>query len=225
MHERFHLQLYLGTAFLEFIGLFVLVVVLWWMRESIGRWRSGAGGRAPAWIAGGLALCTSLGMVGMALFTAFAAPRLIDSVEWMEAGKQEQTALIDQPAPQLRFHGVANDRHYDLEEFRGDVVLLNFWATWCRPCRKEMPDLERLQQELGGRSLTVIHLSEEPRKTLTRYLDKQQPANLHAYVEHSRLPAFALPTTYLVDREGLVRDLRVGGGRYDDFTSMVEPYL
>ena len=104
-------------------------------------------------------------------------------------------------------------------------MLVNFWGTWCGPCRREMPALERLTDELGASGLTVIHLSEESREKIRRYVERERLANLHVYAPSTQWPAYALPTTYVVDREGVVRDLRVGAGSYEEFAGMVEPYL
>src|SRR6266404_4886802 len=60
--------------------------------------------------------------------------------------------------PEFRFKDDAGGSH-TLAEFRGKVVLLNVWATWCGPCRKEMPTLDRLQEQLSGPDFTVVALS------------------------------------------------------------------
>jgi thiol-disulfide isomerase/thioredoxin len=69
-------------------------------------------------------------------------------------------SVFDQPrsVPEIRFQ---DDQGHDLTltDFRGLVVLLNVWATWCLPCRKEMPTLDRLQARLGGKDFLVIALS------------------------------------------------------------------
>jgi peroxiredoxin len=62
---------------------------------------------------------------------------------------------------------------YTLDSLRGKVVLLNFWATWCPPCRKEMPDMEKLHQKFGDR-LVVLAVSDEDRATVTGFIEKQK---------------------------------------------------
>jgi len=96
-----------------------------------------------------------------------------------------------------------------LEEWRGKVVLLNLWATWCGPCRKEMPDLDRLKAELGGEDFDLVALSidrtglDKPRK----FLEEIGVKNLKLYNNSSgklaaSLKAFGMPTTLLLNREG-----------------------
>jgi thiol-disulfide isomerase/thioredoxin len=225
MYGQLYKQALFGVFFWEVICIVVLVVTLLWLRQSVGMARSGAGSRAQVVVAGTLVAAAVVVAIASAVFGAVGLPWLIDSLEQHAAGSQEQRALLDRPAPELRFTSVGDDNAYLLTELRGSVVLVNFWATWCGPCRNEMPDLEKLQADYRSRGLVVVHLSDEARDKLERYVQKNQPANLHAYAETIQWPVFAFPTTYLVDREGVVRDLKIGGRSYDDFAEMVEPLL
>lgn len=97
----------------------------------------------------------------------------------------------------------------DLSKWKGRVVLLNLWATWCAPCRKEMPDLAKLQTLLGGPDFEVVALSLD-RKGLAAsqaFLKETGVGNLAAYVEPegktlSAVQALGLPATILIDRNG-----------------------
>jgi thiol-disulfide isomerase/thioredoxin len=97
----------------------------------------------------------------------------------------------------------------DLSKWKGRVVLLNLWATWCVPCRKEMPDLAKLQTALGGPDFEVVALSLD-RKGLAAsqaFLKDIGAANLAAYAEPDGKPlttlqALGLPATILIDRNG-----------------------
>ena len=97
----------------------------------------------------------------------------------------------------------------DLSAFKGKVVLLNLWATWCAPCRKEMPDLNALQKELGGVQFEVVALSidrgtpEKPKE----FLAEVGASALKFYHDPTSQAGFALmaigmPTTLLIDRQG-----------------------
>jgi thiol-disulfide isomerase/thioredoxin len=96
-----------------------------------------------------------------------------------------------------------------LADFRGKVVLLNIWATWCAPCRREMPTLERLQAELGGPDFEVVALSID-RKGLSvvkEFYEELGLQQLGIYVDASgtasrELSALGIPTTLLIDHEG-----------------------
>lgn len=100
-------------------------------------------------------------------------------------------------------------RGLTLAEFRGRVVLLNLWATWCSPCRKEMPALDRLQQRLGGPRFQVVPLSIERdgAAAVQSFYEETGVRTLGVYVDSSGQAASALgvvgiPTTLLIDAEG-----------------------
>jgi thiol-disulfide isomerase/thioredoxin len=105
----------------------------------------------------------------------------------------------------------ANDKGETLTvaNWQGRVVLLNLWATWCAPCRKEMPDLSKLQSSLGGPDFEVVALSVD-RKGLDAskaFLAETGVSNLAAYIEPdakslAALQALGLPATVLIDRTG-----------------------
>jgi len=96
-----------------------------------------------------------------------------------------------------------------LAEWKGKVILLNLWATWCAPCRKEMPDLDRLQASLGGKNFEVVAVSidkADPKKPKA-FLDQIKVRNLNFYHDPTArvgltLKAYGLPTTLLINREG-----------------------
>jgi len=96
-----------------------------------------------------------------------------------------------------------------LSDWKGKVVLLNMWATWCVPCRKEMPSLERLQKELGGDTFEVVAMSVDRGgvPASRKFLDEIKISGLKLYAESTAksvgmLRAPGLPTTILIDREG-----------------------
>jgi thiol-disulfide isomerase/thioredoxin len=76
------------------------------------------------------------------------------------SGNQLELSVFDQPhaLPEVRFQD-DQGRDLTLVDFQGRVVVLNVWATWCLPCRKEMPTLDRLQARLGGKDFLVVALS------------------------------------------------------------------
>jgi thiol-disulfide isomerase/thioredoxin len=96
-----------------------------------------------------------------------------------------------------------------LSQWQGRVVLLNLWATWCAPCRKEMPTLADLQKQLGSKDFEVVALSVD-RKGLeasSAFLKETGADSLGLYVDATTqsledLQAFGLPVTLLIDRKG-----------------------
>ncbi|WP_417526185.1 TlpA family protein disulfide reductase [Marinovum sp.] len=96
-----------------------------------------------------------------------------------------------------------------LTSYHGKVVLLNFWATWCAPCRKEMPMLADLQTELGGEDFEVVTLAtgRNPAPSMTRFFESIDVDNLPLHRDPDQaiargLGVFGLPTTVILDRDG-----------------------
>jgi thiol-disulfide isomerase/thioredoxin len=96
-----------------------------------------------------------------------------------------------------------------LSDWKGRVVLINLWATWCAPCRKEMPDLAKLQQELGSDQFEVVAISVDRKgaEASSAFLKETGSDTLKLYVEPttkivSELQSAGLPATILVDRQG-----------------------
>ena len=113
-------------------------------------------------------------------------------------------------------------RDLTLADFRGRVVLLNIWATWCVPCREEMPTLDALQEKMGGGDFHVLPLSIDRAgmKIVRRFYDEIGLRHLDTYLaEDIRvMAAFAvvgLPTTILIDRDGFERGRLVGPAEWD----------
>lgn len=98
----------------------------------------------------------------------------------------------------------------NLEQLRGRVVLVNFWAVWCPPCRKEMPSMARLGEKLKDRAFTILGVNVgESREEIRAFL-RQVPVNFPILLdsEGERLKpwqVFAFPTSYVVDKKGQVR--------------------
>lgn len=110
--------------------------------------------------------------------------------------------------PELRFVD-GDGRSRTLADFEGKVVLLNVWATWCPPCRKEMPALDHLQAALGGSAFEVVALSIDRAgvEPVRRFYGETEVKHLGIYIDTSgkalrALGAVGLPITLLLDRAG-----------------------
>lgn len=104
-----------------------------------------------------------------------------------------------------------------LRAFRGEVVLLNVWASWCPACEREMPSLQRLHEETGHRGLRVVGVSVDPPgsgERVREFLERfgiSYPILLDPQDRISGLfGIIGIPTSYLVDRRGMVRDVWIG---------------
>ena len=111
----------------------------------------------------------------------------------------------------------------NLESFRGKVVVLNLWATWCTPCVAEMPTLDHLQQQLQGLGVVVVALSIDRGgpDVVKGFFEENGIKHLGVYVDPTmrsqfELKVIGLPTTILIDREGRERGRLVGPAEWDD---------
>ena len=111
--------------------------------------------------------------------------------------------------PALALEDLAG-RIHRLADYRGSVVLVNFWATWCEPCRAEMPSMDRLRRSLQGRRFEVLAVNlAEPLSRIQKYLDTL-PLGFPVLRDRDSAVAKAwkarlLPASYLIGRDGRIR--------------------
>jgi peroxiredoxin len=122
--------------------------------------------------------------------------------------------LAGQPAPDFALKSSTGE-NLRLSEYRGDVVMINFWATWCGPCRQEMPLLDQLysRYERVGFSLLGVNIDDDSSRAMDmiRELGVSFPVLFDVRKEVSKLyNVDAMPVTVLVDREGNVRHIHKG---------------
>jgi thiol-disulfide isomerase/thioredoxin len=135
------------------------------------------------------------------------------------------------PAPPVSFADQAG-KTASLADFRGHVVLVNLWSTWCAPCLKEMPSLARLQAKMGA--LTILAISEDRQgaTVVPPFIEKNQIKGLAIYldpgndVDHA-LGVEGLPTSFLIDRDGRILGELQGAADWDApaMMSLIETYL
>lgn len=123
----------------------------------------------------------------------------------------------------LVFADAAGNRR-TLDDFHGKLILLNIWATWCPPCREEMPTLDRLQATLGGPDFAVVALSidagESGLALVRRFYREAGVQHLPIYIDSigeaaGKLGSVGLPTTLLIDRDGQEIGRTVGPASWD----------
>jgi cytochrome c-type biogenesis protein len=139
--------------------------------------------------------------------------------------------------PELKSFSAAPDvelqtldgKSFNLAELRGRVVLLNFWATWCIPCRSEIPELNAMHRDLEPRGLEIVGVSTYDGAERVREFWKDIKQDYRVVLGNqgveSKFAVSGLPTTFILDREGRIRAKIVGERRRDTFEAAVKPLL
>ncbi|MGH2668134.1 MAG: TlpA disulfide reductase family protein [bacterium] len=155
---------------------------------------------------------TALGLVMALVFGVALAIKIAPEVKLLEPGDA---------APEFTARNVRTGRPASIADYRGQVVLLNVWATWCQPCRLEMPSMERLHRRLGGPDFKVVAVS----------IDKEDEAVVLAFVRelgltfdilHDRSGAIqqvyqttGVPESFVIDRSGVIIKKVIGAAEWD----------
>ncbi|MER8763688.1 MULTISPECIES: TlpA disulfide reductase family protein [unclassified Mesorhizobium] len=159
---------------------------------------------------------SKLAMVLVGMLLAFSWP--------VSAAEPPQNFAVHEapvPVPEISFED-GNGKPKTLADFHGKVVLLNVWATWCAPCRKEMPTLDRLQAKLGGPDFEVVALSMDRAgpDAVKMFYGEIGVTHLALNIDSSAkamftLGAVGLPMTLLIDRDGKEIGRLIGPAEWD----------
>lgn len=147
---------------------------------------------------------------------------LLAATAMVGCGKKEATlgnAELDKPAPKFSLLDTEGNR-VELAAMKGKVVFVNFWATWCPPCREEMPSMLRLSRKMEGKPFVMLTVltNDDPAKakafyraiggSLTTLVDpKAEVANAYGIT--------GVPETFIVDKQGILRKKFIGGWPWD----------
>ncbi|HZJ44569.1 MAG TPA: cytochrome c biogenesis protein/redoxin [Pyrinomonadaceae bacterium] len=185
----------------------------------------------------GLALILIGGAIASGYATRLASSRLASMLPNLEARIRPAEGGVQvvadgealEQAPQLELETV-NGKILNLESLHGHVVLLNFWATWCGPCRDEIPELNSLEHDFSDSGLKVIGVSWDDSGEGIRQFQTEIPQDYTVALGGENLQAqFAgirsLPATIVIDREGRIRQKIIGARDKKGFASVVEPLL
>ncbi len=117
--------------------------------------------------------------------------------------------------PAKEFSVQDSDRKVSLDQFRGQIVVLNFWATWCPPCLEELPSLMTMQDRMRGRGIVVVGVSIDVDQDAYHRFLKQQGINFLTVRDPEQKVAglygtAGWPETYIIDRQGVLRRKFVG---------------
>ena len=137
--------------------------------------------------------------------------------------------IKNKKAPSLSFKIILDDEEKNIQDYFGNVILVNFWATWCSPCLKEIPDFNRLHTEFKDKGFVLISLSDESRKTLIDFTSQNPLVTVSGYVENYQWLDINLgtirPVTFLIDKKGKVLEYYTGAYNFDFYKKKIVPLL
>jgi peroxiredoxin len=133
------------------------------------------------------------------------------------------------PAPEFSLSDLAGKK-LRLSDYRGHVVLLDFWATWCDPCKREIPHFVEMQNRYGPQGLQVIGISMDDDEKLAREFQKQFKMNYPVAIGSTELAdqyggILGLPITFVIDRSGRIVSRHVGATDPSVFDAEIERLL
>jgi cytochrome c biogenesis protein CcmG/thiol:disulfide interchange protein DsbE len=175
---------------------------------------------------GGLSLSAKIGLAIATLSLLIVVKPVMDG---LARSKQSQNmAMHDVPAPMFDTPDIEG-RPQRLSDYKGKVVLINIWATWCEPCRNEMPQLDKLYQARKASGLVVLGISDEAVEAQQAFL-KQVPVTYPLLTSTSGVPAFyreigKYPAIFLVDRAGRLQPAPREGQGFAKVEEAVEALL
>jgi peroxiredoxin len=137
-------------------------------------------------------------------------------------------ASVSGPAPNFTLKGM-DGKNVKLSELRGNVVLLNFWASWCGPCREEMPLLNKIHQKYEPLGFTILGVNVEEDSDAAKKFIAQRPVDFPILLDNTNkvsklYDVIAMPTTVVIDRDGNMRFLHQGykSGDEAEYRKMVK---
>ncbi len=128
-----------------------------------------------------------------------------------------------------------NDKAKNLSDYKGKVILLNFWATWCPPCRKELPALSEIANDMKGKDFQMIGISvdENPdalvnflkSNTLTYTILHENSGLLEKYMSVAGNKDNVIPQSFIIDKNGKVVESIIGSRSKEDFVELINKYM
>lgn len=181
------------------------------------------GQRTIVFLAAGTLTLAAIAIVGVIYFSGGTPVRAPQGGGQAETASSRSFVMHEapRPLPEIEFED-GNGEALTLADLRGKTVLLNIWATWCVPCREEMPTLDALEAELGGPGFEVVPLSVDRAgpEVVRKFYAEIGIEHLGLYIDASMRASFdlqapGLPTTLLIDSEGRELGRLVGPAEWD----------
>jgi peroxiredoxin len=145
---------------------------------------------------------------------------LLGAAPAFSAPRQTLPEFPNQPAPGFTLKDTEGNTHR-LSDYRGKVVVLNFWATWCPPCREEMPSMERARKQVEDEPIVILAVDVGEDEDTIFLFTGDYPVEFPLLMDRDGAvtkdyPVIGLPTTYIIDPDGIIRYRAVGSREWDD---------
>jgi peroxiredoxin len=136
----------------------------------------------------------------------------------------------NKPAPDFSLKDVLQGKDYSLSQFKGKVVVINFFTFFCGPCRDEMPDLNKINNELKGKGLQTLGIALSSDPTQIRFLVKQLGLEYPVLIGNDKVSdsygsIAVVPTTVIIDKQGNIAQRIEGTRKKETFMKLIEPLL
>jgi peroxiredoxin len=159
-------------------------------------------------------LCSKWLLAGSVFFALLLLNACNSSTE--EAQPVQPRGLVGQAAPDFTLRDIQG-KEVKLSQFKGQVVVLNFWATWCPPCREEMPSMEKLYRDNREKGLVIlaVNVDENGKKAVSDFLQRT-PYSFPILLDDKNIAqqtygVFRFPESFIIDRNGKVVEKIIGG--------------
>jgi thiol-disulfide isomerase/thioredoxin len=168
------------------------------------------------WFSANVFLVISISIFGLFLAIYIVTPRPGEPIEWIPAEKRQSIDLSGD-------FNTLDGLKVSLTQQSNQVLLLNVWATWCGPCRAEMPDMAALYEELSDEGLAMVAVTDEDPQTVSHFL-KKNPYPFRVLLDPlgtlRKRCMYVIPTTFVIDRQGRVALRRIGSHKWGSSESV-----
>ncbi len=160
------------------------------------------------------------------ILTVICIPWLISA-----CGQEPAFLKVGDPAPDFSLVD-RQGKTWTLSELKGQVVFINFWATWCPPCQKELPSMQKLNMALTGENFIMLALLNKDKPVLADFVANQKGLTMPILDDSQNLVGSkyfltGLPETYIIDKQGILREKFLGPAEWDAprYIEMMKTYI
>ena len=142
----------------------------------------------------------------------------------VSCGQETRTLKVGDPAPDFSLID-RQGKTWTLSELKGQVVFINFWATWCSPCLKELPSMQRLYTMLAEENFKMLAILNKDNPAMADFVADQQGITIPILDDTQNVVSLkyfltGIPETFIVDKQGIIREKIIGAVKWDTLPSV-----